>query len=238
VINTTVINNYYDNTSVTNVTYANRQVPGAVVAVPTTTFVQSQPVSRAAIRVTREMVASAPVVSGAPVAPTGQSVRGSAAARDKPPVRSFDRPVVARSAPPAAPVGFEAQREQLNANRGKPLDDAARKQVKPTATAQAPVVNVVAPSRSTAAMSTPPPSGARASDSRAGRDDARSQAPRRQEPAPVAVRDVPPQPVVARPPPPKAAADEREPKPKPHSDASARKPGRDEKNDEDDKHKR
>jgi hypothetical protein len=265
VINTTVINNYYDNASVTNVTYANRQVPGAVVAVPTTTFVQSQPVSRAAIRVTREMVASAPVVSGAPVAPTERSVRGSAAARDKPPVRSFDRPVVARSAPPPAPVGFEAQREQLNASRGKPLDDAARKQVKPMTTAQAPVVNVVAPSRSTPTMSTPPPSGARASESRASRDDARGppaarpaaaapavsnaaqalppaaaakpQAPRRHEPAPVAVRDVPPQPVVARPPSPKAVPNQLDPRPA-RSDASARKPGRDEKSDEDDKHKR
>ena len=61
VVNTTVINNYYNNTNVTNVVYANRQVPGAVVAVPTTAFVQSQPVGRAAVRVTREMVASAPV---------------------------------------------------------------------------------------------------------------------------------------------------------------------------------
>ena len=61
VVNTTVINNYYNNSNVTNVVYANRQVPGAVVAVPTTTFVQSQPVGRAAVRVTPAMVASAPV---------------------------------------------------------------------------------------------------------------------------------------------------------------------------------
>ncbi len=46
VINNTVINNYYNNTNVTNVVYANRQVPGAVVAVPATAFVQSQRVSR------------------------------------------------------------------------------------------------------------------------------------------------------------------------------------------------
>ena len=69
VINTTVINNYYNNTNVTNVVYANRQVPGAVVAVPTTAFVQSQPVSRAAVRVSREMIVSAPV--------RGRSVRGA-----------------------------------------------------------------------------------------------------------------------------------------------------------------
>ena len=87
VINNTVINNYYNNTNVTNVVYANRQVPGAIVAVPTTAFVQSQPVGRAAVRVTREMVASAPVAVVAPVAPTEKSVRGAAAPGDKPPPR-------------------------------------------------------------------------------------------------------------------------------------------------------
>ena len=172
VVNTTVINNYYNNTNVTNVTYVNRQVPGAVIAVPTTTFVQSQPVSRAAIRVTREMVASAPVVGAAPVAPTEQSVRGSAAARGKPPARAFDRPVVARTAPPAAPVSFAAQREHLNANRGKPLDDAARSQMKPLATVPTPVVNVVAHANAAPPTAIPPASGAGRNDSRATRDEA------------------------------------------------------------------
>ncbi len=51
VINNTVINNYYNNTNVTNNVYVNRQVPGAVVAVPRTVFAQSQPVSSAMVRV-------------------------------------------------------------------------------------------------------------------------------------------------------------------------------------------
>jgi len=265
VVNTTVINNYYNNTNVTNVVYANRQVPGAVIAVPTTSFVQSQPVSRSAIRVTREMVAAAPIVAAAPVAPTEQSVRGSAAARGKPPVRAFDRPVVARTPPPAAHVGFAAQREQLNANRGKPLDDAARSQMKPLATAQAPVVNVVPQARATPPTATPPLSSAGSSNSRANRDDGRATparppaaAPRpaedapalaapkpappatarpRQEPAPVAVRDVPPQPVVARPQSPKVVPNERETKPA-HPGSKPDKGGRDDKTDEDDKHKK
>jgi len=106
VINNTVINNYYNNPNVTNVVYANRQVPGAVVAVPTTAFVQSQPVSGAAVRVTREMVASAPVAVIPPVAPTERSVRGAAAPGDKPPPRVFERPVVARTAPPCGTGRF------------------------------------------------------------------------------------------------------------------------------------
>ena len=281
VINTTVINNYYNNTNVTNVTYVNRQVPGAVIAVPTTTFVQSQPVSRAAIRVTREMVASAPVVGAAPVAPTEQSVRGSAAARGKPPARAFDRPVVARTAPPAAPVSFATQREHLNANRGKPLDDAARSQMKPLATAPAPVVNVVAHANAAPPTASPPAKGEGRSDARATpatparpaaaaprmtqEAPAPATAPRvaepkpapekaaqvvppeppakppaarpRPEPAPVAVRDVPPVPVVARPPPPNAVPNERESKPA-RPESKSNKGGRDDKSDEDDKHKK
>jgi len=157
VINTTVINNYYNNTRVTNVVYANQQVPGAVVAVPTTAFVQSQPVSRAAVKVSREMVANTPVAVVAPVAPTEKSVRGAAAQGEKPPARVFERPVVARTAPPAVPVGFAAQQQQLAAKPGKPLDDAARKEMRPTAAAPAPVVKVVAPAQVAQPTMRPPP---------------------------------------------------------------------------------
>ena len=147
VINTTVINNYYNNTNVTNVVYANQQVPGAIVAVPTTAFVQSQQVSRAAVRVSRDAVASQPVAFVPSVAPTERSVRGAAAQGDKPPSRVFERPVVARTAPPAASVGFAAQQQQLTARPGRPLEDAARKELKPAAAVPAPTVRVVAATR-------------------------------------------------------------------------------------------
>ena len=135
VINNIVINNYYNNLNVTNVVYANRHVRGAVVAVPTSAFVQSQPVSRAAVRVSPEMLASAPVAAIAPVAPIMRGVRGAAGPGDKPPARAFERPVVARNAPPAAHEGFAVQREPLTAKPGRPLDDAARKVFKPPAAA-------------------------------------------------------------------------------------------------------
>ena len=143
VINTTVINNY-NNTNVTNVVYANQQVPGAVVAVPTTAFVQSQPVARAAVQVSRDMIASRPVAFVPSAAPTERSVRGAAAQGDKPPPRVFERPVVARTAPPVAAVGFAAQQQQLTAKPGRPLDDAARKELRPAAAAPAPQVRVIA----------------------------------------------------------------------------------------------
>ena len=168
VINTTVINNYYNNTNVTNIVYANRQVPGAVVAMPTTAFVQSQPVGRAAVRLNREAVASAPVTVVPSVAPTERSVRGAAAPGDNPPPRTFDRRVIARTAPPAAHAGFAAQQQQLAAKPGQPLDESARKGLKRTATVSAPAVNVVAPAQKAPPSAAPPAvaPGARPADAR------------------------------------------------------------------------
>jgi hypothetical protein len=179
VINATVINNYYNNTNVTNVVYANRQVPGAVVAVPTATFVQSQPVGRAVVRVTPAMVASAPVAAIAPVAPTERSVRGAAAPGEKPPPpRVFERPVVARTAPAPAHAGFAAQQQQLTAQPGKPLEDAARRELKPAAAAPAPVVKVVAPTQTAVPTLRPPPAapGGKPLDARGKSDEQKAPA--------------------------------------------------------------
>ena len=156
VINNTVINNTYNNSNVTNVVYANRQVPGAVIAVPTAAFVQSQPVSRAAVQVSREMLVSAPVAAVPRVAPTAQSVLGAAAQASQPPAVMFDRPVVARTAPPPAQLGFAAQRQQLTVEPGNPLNAAARRELKPMAVVPAPVVKVVAPSQVAPPTALPP----------------------------------------------------------------------------------
>jgi len=162
VINNTVINNTYNNINVTNVAYANRNFPGAVVAVPTTAFVQSQPVSRSAVRVSREMMASAPVAVVAPVAPTERSVRGAALQADKrPPGRALERPVVARNAPPAARVGFAAQQQQLMTQPGRPLDEGARRQLKPVADAPAPAIKLAKPTTDAQPMQRPPQAEAR-----------------------------------------------------------------------------
>lgn len=145
VINNTQITNVYNNTNITNINYVNRQVPGAVIAVPTATFVQSQPVARAAMRVSGESVAKAPVMAVAEVAPVRASVGGAAAAGQRPPSPVQARPVVARTAPPPAPPGFAAQEQQLAARRGQPLEASVRAQIKPAAVPQsaAPAVRVV-----------------------------------------------------------------------------------------------
>lgn len=146
VVNNTVVNNVYNNVNVTNIVYANRQVAGAVVAVPTTAFVQSQAVSKAAVRVSPDMVVSQPVAIAPSVAPTQKSVHGAAPQADRPLARALERPVVARTAPPAAHPGFAAQQPKLSAKPGTPLDEAERKDLRPAAAAasQAPMVKVLA----------------------------------------------------------------------------------------------
>ena len=143
IVDNSVINNTYNVTNVTNIVYANRRVPGAVVAVPTAAFVQSQAVGRAAVRVDPNMIVNRPGDAAPSAAPTQRSVRGAAAERDKPPARVFERTVIARTAPAAVHAGFAAQQEQLTARPGRPLDDATRKQLKPAAAAPAPAVKVV-----------------------------------------------------------------------------------------------
>ena len=202
VINNTVINNYYNNSNVTNIVYANRQVPGAIVAVPATAFVQSQPVARAAVQVSREMMVSAPVAVVPRMAPTERSVRGAAAQGDKPPGRAFERPVVARSAPPAAVAGFAAQQQQLTAQPGKPLDEAVRRELRPVASAPAPVVKMVGAAQVAPPTALPPPVApvGRSGDGRGRTEDRKAPGPPAVSNAPVAApQATPPVPAVQTP---------------------------------------
>ena len=189
VINNTVINNYYNNSNVTNVVYANQAVPGAVVAVPTNVFVQSQSVARAAVPVSRDMLLSRPVMAVPSVAPTAQSVRGAAVQAGAPPPSMFDRAVVARSAPPPAAVGFAAQQQQLIAQPGRPLDAAARRDMRPVAATPIPFVNVVAPAQIAPPTAMPPrvAPAVSAGDGRGRSDDRRGPGARGESVAPVPV---------------------------------------------------
>ena len=180
VVNVNVVRNTYNNIQVNNVVYANRQVAGAVVAVPASAFVQSLPVAKEARPVRRELLASAPVAAAAPLAPTHKSVRGAAAPREQPPARVFERPVVARNAPPPTPAGLAVQQPQLDAKPGRPLDNDARKRLERAADAPAPVIKLATPSpqaarppRDAAAERPAPPPAQEAPGSKAnGRDKA------------------------------------------------------------------
>ena len=126
VVNTTVINNIYNQTNVTQVNYRNAQVGNAVTAVPATVFAQSQNVNRAAVAVSRDVVVRSRVTPVAAVAPAAAGMMGGAPATDRrPPREAQQRAVVARAAP-AAPVASPQQRvEMLQRDPGKPLERSA-----------------------------------------------------------------------------------------------------------------
>ncbi len=173
VYNTTIVNN--TTTQITNVIHANQQVRGAVVAVPAQAFVQSQPVARANVRLAPEALVNAPVLRVASVAPVQQSVQGGAReAVNKPPAR--EHRVVARTAPPPAPLAFAAQQTQLAAKPGTPIDEAQRKQIEPAApAAAAPKISVVAAApvpTPTALPPATPPAGKSREERRAAADKA------------------------------------------------------------------
>src|SRR5882724_9720649 len=180
VVNTTVINNYYNNTNVTNVVYANRQVPGAVVAVPKTAFEQSQPIGKQAVRMPQDRMVNAPVAIAPSVTPTERSLRGPAAEAGRPPPKVAERAVVARTAPPEPRARFEAQKQQLAANQGKPLGDDARKELKSAPSATRPAVKVIAQRPDARPAERPPavapgnrPGDAKSSDEARGKPDER-----------------------------------------------------------------
>ena len=148
VVQQTTITNVVNN-SVQTTTYVNQRVAGAVTAVPRATFVNAQPVAQAAMRVTPS--ATAPVVHTAPVVPVKASVMGASTASmasatamsapPKPPDAVASRPVVARVAPPPAPVAFAQKQQALQANPGKPLDAKAEQNLR--AATPPPVARIV-----------------------------------------------------------------------------------------------
>ena len=181
VVNATVINNYYNNTNVTNITYVNRRVPGAVVAVPKTAFEQSLPVAKQSVRVEEDKLATRPVAVAPSIAPTERSVRGPAAQGGKPPAQVAQRMVIAREAPPAERAKFAPEQKEPAANPGKPSTDEARKELKPAATSPAakPEVKVIA-KRDEAPPTARPPAvspGARPQQEGPGKGDQKSPQP-------------------------------------------------------------
>ena len=148
VINVTNITNVYNNVNISRVTYVNQQVPGAVIAVPATTFVQARPVGREAMRVTRDMVLAAGVLAAAPLSPVHASLLGAGsgavmAASVRPPEAVEGRRVLSRLAPPPAATPFVARQNALAANAGKPLDPAVQPVLSPAAPAAVAAVKVV-----------------------------------------------------------------------------------------------
>jgi len=134
VYNTTIINK---TTNITNVTYANRNVHGAVTAVPQRAFANAQPVGRAAVAVNAQQIAGASVTTRVAVAPTRESVLGAKFATanrvSAPPAAVMNRQVIAKRTPPPPPVSFAKQRQALEAHPGEPLARSEVRKLRPVA---------------------------------------------------------------------------------------------------------
>jgi hypothetical protein len=153
VINNTTINNYYDysrnsnNTAISNIQYVNRNVQNGVTAVPQNTFASGRRVTQDARAVPSAQLASVQVVAAPAIAPQRESVLGSradtASRAARPPAEVLSRPVVARTAPPPAPVPFERQQAALSQNPGRPLPSTQVQQMRQSAPAPSAPVRVV-----------------------------------------------------------------------------------------------
>jgi len=145
IINRTQVTNVYNNVyvnktvNVTNVTYQNQNVNGAVTATSHQAFTSAQPVHNNMIRVNEREIASAPVAPMTPtVAPQQRSVVGAgASARVTPPPAVVNRAVVAKAAPPPAPVPFVKQQEIVRENGGRPPAISQIRQAQPDVSAGA-----------------------------------------------------------------------------------------------------
>ncbi len=149
VYNTTIINK---TTNITNVTYANRNVQGAVTAVPQRAFASAQPVGRAAVAVNAQQIAAASVNARVAVAPTRESVLGAKAATANhvtaPPAAVMNRQVIAKTTPPPPPVPFAKQQQALAAHPGQPLARSEVRSLRPAnVTATQPMVRQAPPGK-------------------------------------------------------------------------------------------
>ena len=160
-VNVTTVTNVYNTTiinrtaNITNVTYANRNVAGAVMAVPQQAFVSAQPVAKAAVAINAREIASASMTARVAVVPTRNSVLGANAATANhvaaPPPAVANRQVVAKKMPPPAPVAFARQQQALAAHPGQPLARSEVQGLRPAnAAATRPMVRQAPPAKSAA----------------------------------------------------------------------------------------
>jgi hypothetical protein len=115
--------------------------PAGVTAVPRSAFTSGQGVSGQVMRLSSSVLGAAVVVAAAPaIAPTRQSVLGAGDGPRvaRPPATLLQRPVVARSPPPAAPAPFERQLAAVQERDGRPLTRSELAALQP-ATPLAPV---------------------------------------------------------------------------------------------------
>ncbi len=129
IINNTYITNVYNDYSrgrpVTNFNYAYRDNNRAFTAISRDAFVNARSVERSRVQVAQAQLARGQVMSRIEVAPTPRSFVGGSVARNSGgrAVReaTFDRQVIARTAPPARSVDAQTRIQAISRNNNQPL---------------------------------------------------------------------------------------------------------------------
>jgi Family of unknown function (DUF6600) len=133
IVNTADIANVYQGHA-THVRYVNGEVPGAITAVPRNVFTSGQPVGPHRLILPHRSAVNLRATTAAPaITPVRASVLGARAGRivRAPPRALIDRPVVARLAPPRAPVPFAREQAAIRANGGRPLSVTQLSEMRP-----------------------------------------------------------------------------------------------------------
>jgi hypothetical protein len=164
-VNTTTITNVYNTTivnkttNITNVTYVNRNVRGAMTAVPQRAFVSAQPVGQTAVRVDARQFASAPVSARAAVPPVREAVLGVHANTANhvaaPPQAVASRQVIAKAAPPPPAAPFAARQQMLAQHPGQPLNRQEMEKLRPASATAPTFVKRAPPAKPATATSAP-----------------------------------------------------------------------------------
>jgi hypothetical protein len=134
--NTTIINNVYITNvyndysrgrPVSNFDYAYRNNRNAYTAVSHDAFINARSVDRARVQVTQAQLSQGRVVSRVEVAPTARSFVGGSATRGSGravSANTFNRQVIARTAPPARRVDAQQRIQAISRNNNQPLATA------------------------------------------------------------------------------------------------------------------
>jgi len=174
VYNTTIVNK---NTTITNVNYVNRNVQGAVTAMPQQAFASAQPVARSAVRVNSNEIARTPVSVRAAVPPAPQAVLGAhantAGRVAAPPQAIAQRTVIAKNTPPPPPPAFSAREQTLARQPGVPIPRQELQKMRPASSSAQPLVKQAPPGK----PATPTPVANRGSNPPANQPENRPATP-------------------------------------------------------------
>lgn len=118
IVESRVVHEIYDGRTRAPRAHLNRNVPGAVVAMPERGFARGEPVRQAGVRLGREDLGRGQQIEAPGFAPMRPEPRGERDAGRAPPVR--ERPVITRNAAPAAPERPDRAAGELRPGAGAP----------------------------------------------------------------------------------------------------------------------